>query len=91
MIVLARIGDPAKFHHINVDFSLQGHGAGAHGAVTIGLCPMRLWQMIVLARIGDPAKFHHIRAINVDFSLQGHGAGAHGAVPIGPFPLGWDL
>ena len=60
-------------------------------AVTIGLCPMRLWQMIVLARIGDPAKFDHIRAINVDFSLQGHGAGAPGAVPIGPFPLGWDL
>ena len=40
MIVLARIGDPAKFHHINVDFSLQGHGAGAHGAVPIGPFPL---------------------------------------------------
>ena len=39
MIVLARIGDPAKFDHIRaiyVDFSLQGHGAGAPGAVLIG-------------------------------------------------------
>ena len=43
MIVLARIGDPAKFDHIrakNVDFSLQGHGAGAPGAVPIGPFPL---------------------------------------------------